>query len=258
MPYMTAATLNIVGKNCKNRWQFSLKLNRHKLNTFMRLHDSEYARRQEAPSAASTQTSHPLACDKVILRPFFQNDYVQARALLHELPALYPGGDAWLKCRLGDALAGAARCTVAASPHGLVGITIETPKGSGRLKLSTLYIHPDFRRSGLGTRMLEACRQTWILAGIQQVHVTVDARRSAALAPLLVHAGFRYTATEKHRYGPGRHETIFHWCPDPHADTNDPHVDQFPFHRGNLWWGQTPRVPPCADDPLQGRSGSNL
>lgn len=224
----------------------------------MSTHSSEYARRQGALSVARSQIPLLSANDAVTLRPFLQDDFVQAQALLWELPNLYPGGAAWLKGRLSDALAGTARCTVATSPSGLVGITIETPKGLDRLKLSTLYIHPDVRRSRLGTRMLEACRQSWVRTGVQQVHVTVDARRFAALEPLLTHAGFRYTTTEKHRYGPGRHETVFHWYPDSHADTNDPHVNPIPFHRGDLQWSQAPRVSTGANVLFQRRSGSDL
>lgn len=215
-------------------------VNRLEHSAFMLSRNSEDAPRQKPIHVDDKDILLSSACDEFLLRPFLHNDFVQARVLLRELPAIYPGGDAWLNRRLSDAIAGTARCTVAASPYGLVGITIETPKGYDRLKLSTLYIHPDFRRSGLGKRMLNTCRLAWMLAGIQQVHVTVDARRTSALAPLLVNAGFKYTTTELHRYGAGRHETVFHWYPSPHADTNDSHVNSLPIRRRDLQWHQAP------------------
>ena len=166
-------------------------------------------------------------CSQIVLRPFLLVDLKSVQVLLQDLPALYPGGDAWLLRRLTDALAGAARCTLAVSAQGLAGITIETPKSLDTVKLSTLYVHPDFRHLGLGTQLLKACRSGWVQAGITTAYVTVDARLTTSLAPLLRQVGFSYTALECNRYGPGRDEMVFHWFAPTNANNHTINTSEY-------------------------------
>ena len=60
--------------------------------------------------------------------------------MLREIPLLYPGGKQWLGKRLDDVVEGHASCTLAVTESDLAGLTIETPKGKRRTKLSTIYV----------------------------------------------------------------------------------------------------------------------
>lgn len=167
------------------------------------------------PDAGLSPRATLAAGAQVSFRPFRPSDRAPVIRLLSILPRLYPGGRAWLERRLDDVLAGRARCTVALGPWGVVGTTIETPKGARRLKLSTIYVHPRFRGLSVGTGLLERCRADWLREGRSVVHVTADARRAPLLLPLFTQFDFKAEALEAARYGPGRDETVFSW--EPHG-----------------------------------------
>jgi GNAT superfamily N-acetyltransferase len=147
----------------------------------------------------------------VYLRSFTRYDRVSVFNLLSFLPTLYPKGYSWLDSRLDDVLAGRARCTLAVTPWDVAGVTIETPKGAKRLKLSTIYVNPRFRGLGVGASLLRHCKAKWEQEELSGVHVTADTRRLDALLPLLTNHGFSVTAMDKERYGPNRDEMIFNW-----------------------------------------------
>lgn len=149
----------------------------------------------------------------IYLRSFTRYDRVQIFNLLSFLPSIYPKGYSWLDNRLDDVLSGAARCTLAVTPWDVAGVTIETPKGARRLKLSTIYVNPRFRGLGIGASLLRHCKSQWEREELTGVHVTADTRRLDALLPLLTNHGFSVTAIDKERYGPGRDEMIFNWEP---------------------------------------------
>ncbi len=147
----------------------------------------------------------------IVFRPFQPGDRRTVFQLLSILPSLYPNGSSWLKRRLDDVLAGKARCTVAVSQWGIVGTTIETPKGLHRIKLSTIFVHPYFRGLNIGTRLLDRCRADWLRGDIDRVYVTSDLRRVGVLLPVLTRFGFRTEAIELGRYGSERDEIILSW-----------------------------------------------
>lgn len=148
-----------------------------------------------------------------VLCPFTERDRCSVTELLTLLPHLYPNGYFWLTRRLDDALSGRARCTLAKSRYGIVGVTIETPKGRNRTKLSTIYVRPSFRGLGVGTRLLEACLDRWVRSEVRSAYVTVEEGRSILLRPLLTGFGFRFQALERNRYGTDRNEVVFDWEP---------------------------------------------
>ncbi|MDE3137114.1 MAG: GNAT family N-acetyltransferase [Acidobacteriota bacterium] len=145
------------------------------------------------------------------MRPYRSRDREAVFRLLSFLPSLYPKGAEWLDGRLEDVLRGRARCTLAFADVRLAGVTIETPKGKYTTKLSTIWVAPEHRASGIGTALLDACRRGWERSGVRSAYVTADVRAGQALWPVLKGLSFRPTNVEKDRYGEGRDETVFHW-----------------------------------------------
>lgn len=129
------------------------------------------------------------------------------------LERLYPEGASWLQRRLDDVEMRRARAIVAVNGNRLAGVTIETPKEAGRLKLSTLWTHPAHRRQGVGRSLLAQGRTHWLKRGTERTDVTCAASTSASLAPLLHASGFSLQHVERDRYGEGRHELVFSWFP---------------------------------------------
>lgn len=157
--------------------------------------------------------------DPDFLRPFVDADgSVVLRDLLPVLDPIYPGFDVWLDSRLQDVLAGVARCNLARDLHGLRAIAIETPKGPGCLKLSTIWVADRARGNGLGSRLLSDCRNRWVQAGLDRVWVTVSPFAYLPVSRLLVTNGFRQTAVDPDRYGKGRPEAVFTWRPEQDPD----------------------------------------
>jgi GNAT superfamily N-acetyltransferase len=148
------------------------------------------------------------------MRPYTIRDKVAVFTLLSDLPTLYPGGGVWLEKRLGEVQIGKAVCSLAVSTIGLIGVTIETPKGAHALKLSTIFVARSFRRLGAGSLLLGRCLDRWFATGVKHVHVTADQRRASSLLPLLESAGFAFAGVEYDRYGHGRNEVIFRWNQD--------------------------------------------
>jgi ribosomal protein S18 acetylase RimI-like enzyme len=149
-----------------------------------------------------------LTMEPITLAPYGKGDRHAAFGLLHELPILYPGGDQWLEARLQDVLAGKAECTMAKVDNRAVGILIGTPKGKRRIKLSTIYVHPHYRRQHVATSLLDMSWSRWIQRGIESATVTVRHNRLDSLARTLAPYGFDVVRIEKNRYGEGRDEAI--------------------------------------------------
>lgn len=147
----------------------------------------------------------------IAVAPYLSRDKARVFRLLSFLPVLYPNGLAWLETRLDDVLSGKARCTLAHARSQLAGITIETPKGRYAVKLSTIWVAPEYRGAGVGATLLAASCSGWGRMGIRAAHVTADTRAAQALWPLLWKFGFRFSSVEKARYGEGRDEAVFHW-----------------------------------------------
>jgi hypothetical protein len=147
------------------------------------------------------------------LRPYCLTDKHMVWDLLTILPQLYPNGDAWLDKRLAESLEGKANCTVAVWCNRIAGITIETRKGKGVVKLSTIWVSAMFRRMGIGRALLSHCCEKWAVTDTEYAYVTADFRVSPVLSPLLSKHGFRFLDLEADRYGEGRDEAVFYWTP---------------------------------------------
>ena len=92
--------------------------------------------------------------------------------------------------------------------RGPVGATIETPKGSRTIKLSTIWVVPPFRKMGVGHALIDACCARWVANGIANAYVTTDTRRSEVLFPVLKRFGFERGPIEHQRYGTDRSEAV--------------------------------------------------
>lgn len=128
--------------------------------------------------------------------------------LLSGLPALYPHADEWLARRLDDVEQRRARCTLAIVAGQSAAVAIETPKPGNRVKLSTLYVAPQFRRTGIGGMLVRSCWHRWLVRGVDSVHVTVRTGREEALYSVLEPLGFSFLTLLTNRYGRGEHEFV--------------------------------------------------
>lgn len=149
------------------------------------------------------------------LRPYSPSDRSAVLRLLSILPSLYPEGDLWLDRRLQDVSRGRARCMIAdTSRWGPAGLTIETPKGPRKVKLSTIFVDPCFRGYGIGSALLRCCRENWTREKLRNVYMTADLRSAGVMLPLVARFGFKLMTTGFNRYGRDRHEMVLSWLPD--------------------------------------------
>jgi GNAT superfamily N-acetyltransferase len=132
-------------------------------------------------------------------------------ALLRSIEELYPGGLKWLDGRLSDVEAGRAECTLAWLGSSPVAVAIQTPKGSGQIKLSTFLVAQDFRGQRIGHTLLRWLTERWRMSDVEQAYVTAPADRSEAVLGLFASFGFRQVAFCPARYGPGRDELVLSW-----------------------------------------------
>src|SRR5947207_1925570 len=101
------------------------------------------------------------------LRPLYRSDVKRAvRLLSPTLDRLYPKGALLFERRLGEVLVGKAFSTLVCVNGRVVGMATEVPKGDHRLKISTLWIHPQVRRKGLGFLLAGFLIQRWLRATV--------------------------------------------------------------------------------------------
>jgi hypothetical protein len=158
--------------------------------------------------AVSRATSKP---EPLSIRPFYSRDWRSVQSLLCFLPTLYPSAYTWLDGRLTDVINGKATCTVLTHSNTVLGITIETPKGLRRVKLSTIYVHPSVRGKYWGTRLLLTSIRNWVANGIDESVVTVDSSRYHSLESVLSKNGFQSVTSLQDRYRPDQREIILKW-----------------------------------------------
>lgn len=125
--------------------------------------------------------------------------------------ALYPRGLDKLAARMEDALDLRARCTVAVAGRQVVGLAMESPKGSHRVKLSTLWVAPEWRNAGIGKALVANAVERWLKDGVETAHLTVCVQDCPLLNAALDPFGFTPIALEVDRYGDGRDEVVLGW-----------------------------------------------
>lgn len=132
-------------------------------------------------------------------------------SLLRSIEELYPEGLKWLDGRLSDVEAGRAECTLAWLGSSPVAVAIQTPKGSGHIKLSTFLVAPEFRGRRIGHTLLRWLIDRWQMSDVEQAYVTAPAEKSEAVVGLFASFGFRQIAFCQARYGPRRDELVLSW-----------------------------------------------
>lgn len=139
----------------------------------------------------------------------FQESYrEEVKKLLVGLPNLYPGANPWLQNRLNDVVDGKAYCSVAKTLFDtIVGITINTPK-TKYWKLSTIYVNPRYRKTGIGKLLIQDCVDQWKYHDVKENIVTVRLGREEPLLKLLAPFGFKKIDIQSNRYGEGQTEVI--------------------------------------------------
>ena len=95
-----------------------------------------------------------------------------------------------------------------------MGAAIQSPKGQGRLKLSTLWIAPEYRGRGAGGLLLDKLVAQWRRAELLEVWVTTDLFHHHDLWPTIRRVGFESTTVVRAKYGPERDEVVYRWTPD--------------------------------------------
>lgn len=166
-------------------------------------------RRRSRRLAALLSLQTPLPTPAGPLRPYEDRDRaVVLRSLAATLEAAYPGGGEWLEARLTDVSNGLAACSVVRQRSHLLGLTIQTPKGTRRVKLSTIWVAPSVRHRGVGARLIDGCEQRWRALELDSVDVTVRSSAASSIGRLLLPRGFEVAALERDRYGVGRDEYV--------------------------------------------------
>jgi hypothetical protein len=144
---------------------------------------------------------------------------------------LYPSGAKKLADRCADALEGRARGSLVLRSGQIVAFSMESPKGRSRIKLSTLWVRPDHRREGLCRALVAGLVEDWLIADIEQVHITVRIGIHYALDRALSPYGFCLETIVSNRYGNGRDEAVLCWRPDRVPDPL-----WLSFRRAQLVW----------------------
>lgn len=127
------------------------------------------------------------------------------------LPKLYPGGDTWLDRLLHKEGLATSRITLYSISREIAGITVERQKEESRLKLSTFYVHEDWRGRGIARVMMDSCQARWTQERIRRVHVTAQYPRDDGLDHVFCSSGFVLHTVEPSRYRTGADEGVFVW-----------------------------------------------
>jgi hypothetical protein len=132
--------------------------------------------------------------------------------------SLYPLGRAKLTDRCLDAISGRASGTVVLQDGHVHAFSMESPKGAGRVKLSTLWVHPHVRERGICRALIAHLCQGWLRLGIVNVYLTVRQGIHEPMLRALSDFGFKLEVVVPDRYGAGRNEVVLSWEPDRAPD----------------------------------------
>lgn len=146
---------------------------------------------------------------RIEFRAYRAVDRERVIRLLSVVPRLYPGGLKWLLNRVEEAAIGKGRFSLAVVGDRPVAALIDREKGRRATKLSTIYVHPEFRGLRLGEQLIRRAIRHWAAMGVDHYYVTAPARGSQPVRALLLGNGFSYLGAEMQRYGELRDELVF-------------------------------------------------
>jgi ribosomal protein S18 acetylase RimI-like enzyme len=163
-------------------------------------------------------TASDFAYGGFLVRPLVRADLpILVSTLGPTIEALYPNGLDSMYERLNRSLDGRGFSMVASSsssPHVPIALSSEIDKGCRRVKLSTFWVSPNYRKRGVGRRLLEHRIISWLQADLESVHVTVRREREEELRGLMDKYGFRRVAIDLSRYGEAQDEVVLQWKPE--------------------------------------------
>ena len=153
-----------------------------------------------------------------INRSYIPGDRRSVVRLLADLDRKYPGGLSWLDKRLNDVDLGRAYADLLIVRSRIAAVSIVTPKGRRRSKLSTFFVCPAYRKHGLGTRLIKVLEYRWQSEDLEEVIVTVN-RNDPDTAGFFSNHHFSKMASAVVSYGEGRWDHVMRWTPDAACST---------------------------------------
>ncbi|BCL37410.1 GNAT family N-acetyltransferase [Nostoc sp. MS1] len=99
----------------------------------------------------------------------FRHESELIKVLVEELSPLYPGFPKWFDKTMNSL---DTVFNVAYRDSQAIGVAIWKPKGNGIVKLSTLFVTEDYRRSGIGRNLILTCFEQWKSERIRRAFVT--------------------------------------------------------------------------------------
>lgn len=134
--------------------------------------------------------------------------------LLEDIDLRYPSGQHWLDQRYDDIILRKALGMGVFANGRLAGLTILSPKGERRSKLSTIKVASGWRRHGVGTALLDFVQEFWRWSAVVEAWVTVNSDDPQTTAFLIDHGGFDLHDCVGQRYLESSSENILKWTPD--------------------------------------------
>jgi GNAT superfamily N-acetyltransferase len=130
----------------------------------------------------------------------FKREIELIKIIDEELSFLYPGFPQWLTKTINSA---DTTFNIAYRDENAVGVAIWKPKTNGIVKLSTLFVTEDYRRSGIGRNLILTCLEQWKAERIRRAFVTTA---KVELVPFFERYGFWVEGIGREIYERERHE----------------------------------------------------
>lgn len=144
-----------------------------------------------------------------IVRSAEADELISAGADFPELETLYPKIKQWLDEKSVALAQGRAQALVATYGTQKAGLAITSDKEEGVRKISTLILRPDFRRLGVGSRLLYDVLLKAVDDGIEKLYLTFAEERRVELEAILSRYGFQLEGVSPRRYRRGSWEWVW-------------------------------------------------
>lgn len=141
-------------------------------------------------------------------RVFEQEDLQNVASLLSGLKNYYPGFEKWLVRKTSEPK---TFCYIAEVDRTIVGVVISAPENNKTYKISTLFVHPDFRNKKVGTTLVKLAHDNASsYPHMEQMFITSDKSLLPTLGEWLHKTyGFVPLYAEPNRYIEGHAEVFY-------------------------------------------------
>jgi ribosomal protein S18 acetylase RimI-like enzyme len=146
---------------------------------------------------ASELRSEPIT---FVVRSIQANELPGVTETLPELEARYPNFGDWVQGKAVEIARNDAAAYVASIGGENAGFALVTNKGPGVRKISTLFIKEDFRRMGVGPRLVFGVIERAARDKIEKLYITLSEDLREKLEPLLDQYGFSVEGVSARRY----------------------------------------------------------